>query len=422
MWKKWLAFSGLLALVVVLDPAHTLAQPGGFGGKSGGKGSGSDKGGGFGAPSGGGGFTFKRPEGGGDPSGGGGFTFKRPEGGGGAPPGGSGFGAPSGGMGPGGGGMGPSGGGMSGQRRGSMDPEMAWGFLQRLTGSSGDSVDLSKIPPQTAAMLKGMTERGGGIPLPESGIMTKAAYLDHHARSEQARASFAANGGSGGMAPGGGMTPGGGMSERGMGGWGRDRGMGMGSESGGWGGTPGGGWGGDFSGWGRERFEKKDAEEEKPVAMRYGKLPKNLPSWFEDLDIDKNGQIEMFEWRKDKRDMKEFTDMDLNGDGLITADEYLRFARLRNIDDKVTAYLESDGSVRPTNWGIGEKIDTKGGDGKDTKGKGGWPGGGFTWGNKGSEKGSDSGKGSDTSKEERKSPWGGGKGEERKNPWSKGGR
>ena len=205
-------------------------------------------------------------------------------------------------------------------------------------------------------------------------------------------------------------------SERG---WGR----GMG-EQGGWGGNPGGGWGGggwggeNSGGWGgRGTFEKKDAEEEKPVAMRYGKLPKNLPSWFEDLDTDKNGQVEMFEWRKDRRDMKEFTEMDLNGDGLITADEYLRFARARNIDDKVNAYVESEGAVRPKNWGIGETIDPKGGDGKDSKSKWGDKGG-SPWGKGGGDKGGDSGKGSDTSKgDSSKSPWGdkGGK----KNPWSK---
>lgn len=445
MWKKWLAFSGMLALVILLDPTHSPAQPGGGGGfgKGGGKGGFGrpEGGGGFGAPPGGGGMQpgggkggFGRPEGGGtapggggfgrievtgggmQPGGGGGFTFGRPrEGGGGMQPGGGGFGRPEGGGGmqPGGGMGGPGG----GQRR-SMDPEQAWGMLQRLTNSTGDTVDLSKIPPQTAAMLKGMTERSGGIPLPENTIMTKAAYLDHHARSEQARAAFAANGGSG--TPGGGMQPGGGMGgERGMGGWG---GRGMGEQGGGWGGNPGGGWGSggwggeNGGGWGgRGTFEKKDAEEEKPVAMRYGKLPKNLPSWFEDLDTDKNGQIEMFEWRKDRRDMKEFTDMDLNGDGLITADEYLRFARARNIDDKVNAYVESDGAVRPKNWGIGETIDPKGGDGKDTKGRWGDKGG-FTWG-KGGDKGGDSGKGSDSGKGESKSPWGekGGK----KNPWSK---
>ena len=220
MWKKWLAFSGMLALIILLDPTHSPAQPGGGGFGKGGKGGfgrpegggTTPPGGGFGAPPGGG--RIEVSGGGMQPGGGGGFTFGRPREGGekgggfGAPPGGGGFGAPPGGGGfgrPEGGGMQPGGGmgGPGGGSRRSMDPEQAWGMLQRLTNSTGDTVDLSKIPPQTAAMLKGMTERSGGIPLPENAIMTKAAYLDHHARSEQARATFAANGGSG--------TPGGGM-------------------------------------------------------------------------------------------------------------------------------------------------------------------------------------------------------------------
>ncbi len=66
-------------------------------------------------------------------------------------------------------------------------------------------------------------------------------------------------------------------------------------------------------------------EEQRPVVLRYGKMPKELPSWFNDLDTDKDGQVGMYEWRFDSRPVAEFIAMDLNGDGLLTAEEYLRF-------------------------------------------------------------------------------------------------
>ncbi len=66
-------------------------------------------------------------------------------------------------------------------------------------------------------------------------------------------------------------------------------------------------------------------EEQRPVVLRYGKMPKELPSWFTELDTDKDGQIGMYEWRSDSRPVADFLAMDLNGDGLLTAEEYLRF-------------------------------------------------------------------------------------------------
>jgi len=285
-------------------------------------------------------------------------------------------------------------------------------MLVRMTGSTGDTVDLSKIPPQTHAMLKSWAERSGGIPLPESGIMTKDAYLDHYAKSEAAKASFAANGGNnsgGNMAPGGSpvtftMDPNGFGRGRGPGGpWGGPGGPG------GWG-DPNGGWGGpgDWSQGnmdGRPPFEKKQVEEERPIAMRYGKLPQGLPSWYDELDTDKDGQVSLYEWRKAGKDTKEFTEMDLNGDGLITADEYLRFTRLKTIDIKKEAY--ENGERGPGDWGLGEKLDK--GDAKADNGKGprrgpGGPGGGFGppgggWGNKGGKDRGDRG-------DRKGNPWG----------------
>lgn len=63
------------------------------------------------------------------------------------------------------------------------------------------------------------------------------------------------------------------------------------------------------------------------VAIRYGKLPKGLPDWFVKLDTDKDGQIGLYEWLAAKKPTKEFLEMDLNGDGLLTAEEYLRWKK-----------------------------------------------------------------------------------------------
>jgi Ca2+-binding EF-hand superfamily protein len=69
-------------------------------------------------------------------------------------------------------------------------------------------------------------------------------------------------------------------------------------------------------------------EDAMPVVYRYGKLPKDIPSYWSELDTDKDGQIGLYEWRRGERSTKEFTELDLNGDGYLTADEWLRSQRL----------------------------------------------------------------------------------------------
>jgi hypothetical protein len=379
MWKKWIAFSGMLAVIILLDPTHTPAQPGGPG-----KGGFGRDGGGFGPPVAPGGpaatALYPSPPGG---YGGPGFVRQRPDastagpgfGGPGAGPGGPGFGGPGGPNGRPGGGMGGPGGGGPGR---GMDPERAWSMMQNLTGSTGDTIDLSKVPPQTQAFLKSRAERDGTQPLPDNGMMTKAAFLEFSAKNEALRT---ANSGGPGNAVTMTMGPDGRMMMDPNGGFGRGPGgRGVGGPNGGWGQ---GGWDPSQGGWGqggwdpsqgpRPPFEKKETEEEKPVAMRYGKLPKDLPSWFDEYDLDKDGQVSLYEWRKAGKDVKDFTEMDLNGDGLITADEYLRFARQKNINTKLDAYAKSDGADRPANWGLGAPVDGKGG---DPRGKWNGPGGG----------------------------------------------
>jgi hypothetical protein len=57
-----------------------------------------------------------------------------------------------------------------------------------------------------------------------------------------------------------------------------------------------------------------------------------LPDWFTTLDTDKDKQISLFEWRQAGRPVTEFQEMDLNGDGLLTAEEYLRWAKMKQIE------------------------------------------------------------------------------------------
>jgi hypothetical protein len=61
--------------------------------------------------------------------------------------------------------------------------------------------------------------------------------------------------------------------------------------------------------------------------VRYGQLPKGLPEWFADLDSDRDAQVALPEWRRAGRPLDEFFAIDLNGDGLLPPDEYLRFVR-----------------------------------------------------------------------------------------------
>jgi len=69
-------------------------------------------------------------------------------------------------------------------------------------------------------------------------------------------------------------------------------------------------------------------EEPKPVVYRTGKLPKDLPSWFNQLDTDGDAQIGLYEWKASGRSVDEFQAMDRNGDGFLTVQEILRYTAL----------------------------------------------------------------------------------------------
>jgi Ca2+-binding EF-hand superfamily protein len=71
--------------------------------------------------------------------------------------------------------------------------------------------------------------------------------------------------------------------------------------------------------------EQGDSERKPPVGYRIGKLPKELPAWFAELDVDQDAQIGLYEWKTSGRSLDEFNKIDRNGDGFLTVDEVLRY-------------------------------------------------------------------------------------------------
>jgi len=73
-----------------------------------------------------------------------------------------------------------------------------------------------------------------------------------------------------------------------------------------------------------------EEEDRRPTVFRAGKLPKDIPGWFEQLDTDRDGQIGLYEWVKADRSIDEFRAMDRNEDGFLTIDEIMVYVRAKN--------------------------------------------------------------------------------------------
>jgi hypothetical protein len=68
-----------------------------------------------------------------------------------------------------------------------------------------------------------------------------------------------------------------------------------------------------------------EPEIKRPVVYRSGKLPKELPAWFQQLDTDNDAQIGLYEWKASGRPIEEFLKMDRNNDGFLTVQEVLSY-------------------------------------------------------------------------------------------------
>src|SRR6185369_4180016 len=66
-------------------------------------------------------------------------------------------------------------------------------------------------------------------------------------------------------------------------------------------------------------------EERKPMVYRAGKLPKELPGWFKELDTEAEGQVALYQWKRSGRPIEDFLAMDRNNDGFLTVEEVLSF-------------------------------------------------------------------------------------------------
>jgi Ca2+-binding EF-hand superfamily protein len=116
----------------------------------------------------------------------------------------------------------------------------------------------------------------------------------------------------------------------------------------------------------KEQVAKPAHEENKPTVYRAGKLPKGLPEWFTKLDNegDQDGQVALWEARNDKSVLDNFAKMDLNGDGLLTAEEVLRYMAKQKkppADSTVATSATADAGAAPAPFA----------------GRGGFPQGGF---------------------------------------------
>lgn len=198
-------------------------------------------------------------------------------------------------------------------------------------GGPGGGFDPSSLSDDTLRMFMRRTDTDGDGRISAAEAQSSDRMRDSFARFDTNRDGFIdateyrgyltermANRGNGG--PGGGGPGGFGGSPGGFGG-----GFNPGGPPNFGGGQPGGGFNPQAGGDRRGEVE----ETPRPEVHRYGKLPKGLPSWFEELDGDKDGMVGLYEWRRASRPTSEFVGYDLNADGYLTADEWLRFQKLQ---------------------------------------------------------------------------------------------
>jgi hypothetical protein len=69
---------------------------------------------------------------------------------------------------------------------------------------------------------------------------------------------------------------------------------------------------------------RSSSADRRPTVYHPGKLPRDLPAWFTELDTDQDAQVGLYEWKASTRSFDEFDKVDRNGDGFLTVEETLR--------------------------------------------------------------------------------------------------
>ncbi len=112
-----------------------------------------------------------------------------------------------------------------------------------------------------------------------------------------------------------------------------------------------------------------EEEESRPTVYRAGKLPKELPAWFKQLDTDEDGQIGLYEWKSSGRSLEEFEAIDRNNDGFLTVEEVLHY-EAKNKDRLAKAPPGSSSGGPPRMGSFGGPPSGFGGPGGSSDGRG----------------------------------------------------
>lgn len=95
--------------------------------------------------------------------------------------------------------------------------------------------------------------------------------------------------------------------------------------------------------------QSPDADDQRNTVYRAGKLPQGLPAWFAQYDTDADGQVGLYEWVKAAKGVSEFREMDRNDDGLLTAEEVMKFtSEGKSSNGNVALVSNSPGNTGPS--------------------------------------------------------------------------